>query len=222
MEGDQGFYCMMTGSSLIPELSELKPVNAVGRVYIKPYAACRHCHAPIDATLKIRSISAVKSEEIDSIQVRTHRYAVYLHDHVEIEGSASAKMSVPYSVAVSLITGRAGMHEFSDAYVSNTEVMRLARKVIMIADDELTALVPAKRAAIVEIKTLQGTVYSERVDLPKGEPENPVTEEELIKKFYDLAVFSGKTLDIVKEEARILVDTDIRILLTQAGVRIGY
>ena len=43
------------------------------------------------------------------------------------------------------------------------------------------------RPAVVEILTKDGHKFRERVDLPKGEPENPITDEEIEKKFADLA-----------------------------------
>lgn len=200
LEGEQGFFCMMTGNASL-SIGEIQPANTVERVYIKPYAACRHCHGPIEAVLTLREHGGFSLEDIESISITTHRYAVYLHDHVIIEGSASAKMSVPYSVAVALVTGRAGMQEFSDTSVTDPTILALTHKIHMHADEELTALVPGKRAAIVEIRTRQGDTFTARVDLPKGEPENPVSEQELIEKFCDLAVFSGKEQKKAKWEA---------------------
>jgi len=43
------------------------------------------------------------------------------------------------------------------------------------------------KSAIVEIVTKDGNKFLERVDLPKGEPESPLTDEEIRKKFTDLA-----------------------------------
>jgi 2-methylcitrate dehydratase PrpD len=66
--------------------------------------------------------------------------------------------------------------------------------------------VPKKRAAIVEI-IMGSDRYSERVDYPKGEPENPVSMDELEEKFYSLALFGHKT----KPEAKKIVETILNI-----------
>lgn len=206
-EGEQGFFNMMTGNTAL-NMRDIQALNAVERVYIKPYAACRHCHGPIEAALQLRAQHDFSMENIESVLIRTHRYAVYLHDHIDIEGSASGKMSVPYSVAVALMTGRAGMQEFSEASITNTDILALTRRVEMKAEEELTALVPGKRVAIVEIRTHQGEIYSARVDLPKGEPENPVTEQELIDKFYSLSMFAGKTREQAEQEVHQLLEQE--------------
>lgn len=207
LEGEQGFFNMMTGNAAL-KITDIQVLNAVERVYIKPYAACRHCHGPIEAALQLRAEGGFSAKDIESVLIRTHRYAVYLHDHVDIEGSASGKMSVPYSVAVALMTGRAGMQEFSEACVTNPDILSLTRRISMKAEEELTALVPGKRVAIVEIRTLQGKLFTARVDLPKGEPENPVTEQELIDKFCSLSMFAGKTQEQAEQEVHQILQQE--------------
>jgi len=54
-------------------------------------------------------------------------------------------------------------------------------------DEELDALHPARWPAVVEISTPSGQAYRERMDFPRGDPENPVTAEELVTKFHALA-----------------------------------
>ena len=122
----------------------------------------------------------------------THRWARHLHDHTEIESSSAAKMSIPYSVAVALVTGRAQLEEFEAPNLTNDATLRLARSVAVEEDVELTALVPHQRAAVVEIDTSDGRRLLSRVDLPKGEPETPLTADEFMDRFLALASYAGK------------------------------
>jgi len=101
-------------------------------------------------------------------------------------------MSIPYAVAVTLVTGHAGLAEFLEPAVSDPLMLALARKVEVIADEELSALVPGKRPAVVELEIADGSKYSWRVDLPRGEPEKPLSDGELETKFIFLAGFGGK------------------------------
>lgn len=166
---------------------------AITGVYTKPYAACRHCHAPIEATLQLRGGRGLTAADIKSIEVRTHKLGARLHDHNIIQGQTSARMSIPYSVGVALSTGRAGMEEFAEPYLSSAEILGLMSKVSVTVDPEMTAAVPRRRPAEVRLKTMSGECMKLRVDLPKGEPENPVSETELVEKFVSLATFAGKT-----------------------------
>ena len=133
--------------------------------------------------------------------METYKLAVEGHDHTQIEGVNSAKMSIPYSISVALCTGKAGMEEFSDERVRDSSVLSMAAKVHVFANDELSALCPQKRVAKVTVKT-SSHVFSETVVYPKGEPENPMMDEELKEKFMGLAAYGGLT----KESCHAVID----------------
>jgi len=193
--GKQGFLSVMADKADTLKLNKSATGHfAIENIYVKPYAACRHCHSAIDAVLKIRSEKALRNEEVKKIKVSTYKWAVGGHDHTNIKGVSSAKMSIPYSVAVAYITGKAGLNEFTQEQIGNPAVMSLTQKVLVKPNDALTALVPNKRAAIVEITAQDGTLYEARVDLPNGEPETPLTERELSNKFMSLAHFGGVSI----------------------------
>ena len=194
--GKRGFLKVMTNEPVLKYLTDFtdsKPM--IEGIYRKPYAACRHCHPSIEAAMHIRSKVGFNINEVESIQVDTYKLAVSGHDHTEIKGVNSAKMSIPYSLAVALCTGKAGLDEFSDKYISDKEILDITGKVSVADVDELTILCPQKRVAIVSVKTANG-VFTERVDYPKGEPENPLTQDELKDKFRRLAMYGG----LAKEE----------------------
>ncbi len=182
--GGRGFLKMMTGDENV----EMKPVLANGtyaimKTYTKPYASCRYTHPSVEAAIHIRNY--VNPCEVREIIVKTYSLAVSGHDHTDIPGSYSAKMSIPYATAAGLIFGRAGLREFTEETVKNPEILSLAKKVRVFADDELSAEFPGIQAAVVTVKTADRE-YSERVDFPKGEPENPLNDEEFKQRYVDL------------------------------------
>jgi 2-methylcitrate dehydratase PrpD len=205
LSGDAGFFSMMTGQVDSSHLERKKgEVLGIEKVYVKPYAACRFCHPAVEAALKIRCDHSVCPEDIKTVNVITHRWAVKNHDHTQIHGVSSAKMSIPYCVAVALVSGKAGMEEFTDERIRQAVIVSLTQKVRVCADEEMTALVPLKWAAIVKIETYNGICYSEKVDLPKGEPEVPLTDHEIEEKFDSLAAYGNKTGEERREIIRIV------------------
>jgi sugar phosphate isomerase/epimerase len=64
----------------------------------------------------------------------------------------------------------------------------MMRRVECFTDPWVDERYPLQWRAIVSIALKDGREYSVRVDRPKGEPENPVTWEELIAKFRGLEV----------------------------------
>ena len=188
--GGRGFFRMMTGREDV----ELKSVllngtYAVMKSYTKPYASCRYTHPAVEAAIRMRD--RVRPEEVAEIDIRTYDLAVTGHDHTEIPGSYSAKMSIPYATAAGLIYGRAGLREFSEEAVRGADILELTKKVRVSADEELSAAFPGIQAAVVTIRTKGGKAYTERVDFPKGEPENPLTEEEFRSRYDGLMEYAG-------------------------------
>ena len=189
--GKRGFLAVMTDKPKTEFMTDFsKGEFCIQSIYNKPYASCRHTHSAIESAMRIRCQDGFRLEELESICVRTYKLAVAGHDHTQIDGISSAKMSMPYSVAVALATGKAGLNEFSEEMVFNKNILDIASKVQIVADDELTALCPQCRAAIVEVKTKSG-FFSARTDYPKGEPENPLTQEEFNQKIEGLVSFAG-------------------------------
>ena len=188
--GGRGFFKMMTGKEDI----ELKPVllngtYAIMKSYTKPYASCRYTHPSVEAAIHLRD--KVRPDAISRIDIKTYGLAVSGHDHTDIPGSYSAKMSIPYATAAGLLYGKAGLQEFSEEAVRKEETLSLTRKIHVSEDDALSAAFPAKQTAVVSIRTADGAVYTERVDFPKGEPENPLTNEEFRVRYDGLMAYAG-------------------------------
>jgi len=194
LDGKRGLLDIMSAGQtdgLLPR--EPGQPLAIHRVYVKPYAACRHCHAPIEAALRLRETHGLQAEQVRSVRVVTHRWAVHLHDHTHIDGITAAKMSIPYSVAVALKTGAAGLDAFTFEQIRDPVTQALTQRVTVEDDDALTAQVPRVRPAIVEITTESGARYRQQIDLPKGEPETAMSPEEMQAKFLALAAYAGRS-----------------------------
>lgn len=215
--GGRGFFKMMTGKEDI----ELKPVllngtYAIEKSYTKPYASCRYTHPAVEAAIYLRE--KVKVEDIIEIRIKTYDLAVSGHDHTEIPGSYSAKMSIPYATAAGILYGKAGLQEFSEEAVKDQKILSLTKKVKVSSDSELSRIFPEKQAAIVTIITNDGEC-SKRVDFPKGEPENPLTENEFRERYDGLMGFAGvnKTVsstiyELVNNNENILVNELVKDL----------
>ena len=187
--GGRGFLWMMLGKESV----ELKPVllngtYAIMKSYTKPYASCRYTHPSVEAAVQLRT--EILLNEVEKINIRTYDLAVAGHNHTDIPGSYSAKMSIPYATAVGLIYGKAGMQEFSEETVKNPEVLALTKKCEVVEDENLSAEFPAVQTAIVTVKT-KNNEYVKRVDFPKGEPENPLTDCEFRERYNGLLEYAG-------------------------------
>lgn len=203
LDGETGFLKMMSSSYNEEILIGKRDYLYLEKIYQKPYASCRHTHPEIEACFTIRKTNGFSFDMVDHVKVTTYKGVIGKHDFKDIYGESSARMSIPYSVVIALATGKAGIAEFAEPYVSDNLILSLTQQVEVIPDEDLSKLVPDKRVAIVEVFMKDGSVLSEKVEYPKGEPENPLTQEENYAKFLSMTTHAGlpeeKAYKIFKE-----------------------
>lgn len=161
------------------------------KIYQKPYASCRHTHPEVEACLELRESPFFEFNDIHRIIVKTYKGVIGKHDGKEISGESSARMSIPYSIAVALKTGKVGIEEFSPSFISDSSIISLLDKIEIFEDEYFSAQVPEKRIASVLIIFKNGEKLKTQIDYPKGEPENPFSESELFIKFEMLTKYAG-------------------------------
>jgi 2-methylcitrate dehydratase len=66
--------------------------------------------------------------------------------------------------------------------ISDSAVLELAQKVRVSADPELTRTYPGVTASRVEIRLKGGRTLAKQVDIPRGDPRNPMTAEGVADK----------------------------------------
>lgn len=192
--GKRGFLTALTDTPKPEFLTDFSNDDyAIMGIYQKVHAACRHCHPAIDVTIDMRNDIDLKPEQINLIEVRTYKLAVGSHDHTEIMGISSAKLSTPYAVALAIVKGNCGYADYNEGNLEDKNIKMLTRKVTVIEDEELTEQSPSVRGARVTIYLRDGNVLEASCLYPKGEPENPLSQEELEDKFRGLAMYGGLT-----------------------------
>ncbi|SEW24133.1 2-methylcitrate dehydratase PrpD [Prevotella sp. khp7] len=194
--GKRGFLAALTDTPHSEYLTDFSTEDyAIKGIYQKVHAACRHCHPAIDATLDMRRDLRLQPEQIERIEVHTYKLAVGSHDHTDIRGISSAKLSTPYAVALAIVRGSAGYADYNENNLNDYWIKNLTQKVNVVEDENLTEQSPAVRGAKVAIYLKDGGVFEAPCLYPKGEPENPLTQEGLEEKFRGLAMYGGMTIE---------------------------
>lgn len=208
LDGDTGFLKMNSTAYDEDILIGKRDFLYLEKIYQKPYASCRHTHPEIEACFKIRQTEGFDVRNVESVEIITYKGVVGKHDFKDIHGESSARMSIPYSAVIALWTGKAGIAEFAEPFVSNPEILELTQKVDIIPDEELSRLVPDKRVAIVIVHMYNGDILTERVEFPKGEPENPLTSDENLAKFFSMTSYAGITTDKAQRMFQEIIHKD--------------
>ena len=178
-------------------------------VGFKPYAACRGIHSSLDVILTLRKTRGIKASDVAGVKVRGSRTHVKQLGKQAVETALDAQMSLPYSIAVALETGGAMLDQYTAEALRRPSVRELARRVTVTHEPS----VPDGAEPYVDVELKNGERLTERVEIARGDCENPLSESELVEKF---RVTAGQVFD-AERVARI--ERAVRDIEKSANVR---
>jgi len=136
------------------------------------------------------------------LRAGAHLIAEPLEEKYRPQSIVDAQFSMPFGAAVAVLYRKAGLREFHLSKIRLEEVKRMMRRVECVVEPDLERTFPKQWCATAEILTKDGERYFTKIEYPKGDPENPLTWEEMIDKFQDLSSGSltkGQRLKIVDQ-----------------------
>ncbi len=187
LEGEKGFF-----RATSQDFDENKCIADLGRVFhsernsIKYHASCGHTHSAIDAVLLATGGKSLTPSEVETVDLRIYQAAIDLLGNIDPKTPYLAKFNLPFCVATALRYGHVQAGNFTPASLEEEGLKELMKKVKFAADPDLTATYPRKWPARVTIMLKDGRKLDGANTYPKGDPENPLSERELIAKFKSL------------------------------------
>lgn len=187
LEGKKGFLKAMSDKIDTESLVEgLGSRFEICEAYFKLHASCRHTHPVIDALLEILREKRLDPNRIERIRIETYPIALQFCGHGLDERSlhpSDAKFSIPYSLALAAFNGGCGIDVFTQGELARPEVQRLAQRVEMATSKKWGSLYPEKRGATVSLE-IDGNMHQCDIGHARGDPENPISMDELYEKFH--------------------------------------
>jgi 2-methylcitrate dehydratase PrpD len=148
----------------------------------KPYPCCRATHAGIDCVLHLRNTLGIDSSEIDEIVCRTAPALPQLLPYHNPKTPYEAKFSMEYCLATALLRGKVTLDDFTHNGLEDPRIQALGSLLVLEHPDDWGAGA-VDLTTEVTITLRQGESLSHRVSIPRGEPGNPMQEQELMTKF---------------------------------------
>lgn len=184
LEGDAGFGAAMGGS---PDwrlaLADLGQVCNTASITFKRHACCGQTFSAVDAVLKLRPELLDALERIERIDVFTNQQTLAMTANAAPTDPLAARFSMAYVLASALHHGDVGMSAFEPERINDPAVRRLMPRIRMQVDAAIDASFPAKRSARIRIQLSDGRVLEHFQSHRKGDPEDPLSDEELEAKF---------------------------------------
>jgi 2-methylcitrate dehydratase PrpD len=157
---------------------------SIGETYLKAHGGCRGNHAPIDAAAAaMQGVDPARIARID-VKVDTVTYAAAIEPP---RNADQAQFSIAFSIAAMLVTGDATPGRYTDAMLADERVRALMANTSVSADSALDAGYPNRRPALVTVTLADGSVLRHGLDHARGEPENPMSRDDIVRKFDTVA-----------------------------------
>lgn len=190
IEGAHGFL-----RSYAPRPSPQRATQDLGKVYelmataVKPYPSCRYGHAGIDAAISLRAEHNLQPNEISAVVYGLSNAGMLLvgapaQKKADPQNIVDAQFSAPFVLSVALATGSMSWDSYTLLHDSN--IRSLLPKIRCEYDAEIEAEFPINMSGKLAIHA-RGQVLVKKVVVPRGEPGNFLSGEELLAKFTNLA-----------------------------------
>ena len=197
---------------------------------VKPYPSCRYGHAGIDAMLALRAEHGLRPEEVEDVTYGTSASGMILvgepaEKRANPQNVVDGQFSGPFVLASALATGAMGWDSYGGLF--DPTIRALLPKIRVANDADVQAEFPANMSGKVTVRA-RGQVFEKMVVVPKGEPDNFLTEAELRAKFAGLTDrVLGAERAAKLADAMLAIDTAaemgalIRLAAPQEAVRLA-
>jgi 2-methylcitrate dehydratase PrpD len=224
-ENPFGGFCKTMGGGaedlavLTRGLGEVWETSNIG---FKIYPSCGSTHSALDVARKLRADERFSAEDVEEVTVYASTHAV-LHvgwPYVP-NGITAAQMNLPFVMALMLLHGEVGFDQLSEEGIRNPETIEYAKRITMVADEEIDALGrPGRHGCRVVVKLKDGTTLDGSAAHRPGSPKDPVDARVIREKYEMLTreIYSPERVFKVADTVAGLEAIEVRSLTVNLGV----
>ena len=183
IEGERGFAPSFAGAFDRDRFLEGLGTEIPFTVEYKPYSCARPIHNAIDAMLELRA-SGLTPPQVDTVTVYRHPAWADYHRINRPRSFHEAQVSLPYSIAVALVEGKALPAQYLSVGNGDDVAMSISDRVRIEPQPGLLRGVSCR----LVVGTTSGRELETVVDYPSGSIQRPLDDAALTEKFKDLAV----------------------------------
>ncbi len=179
-------------------------------ISIKPHPSGSLTHPGMTEMQRLIKEHGIRAADVKRVRVGTNHNMPNALIHHRPTNELQAKFSMEFCMAILLLEGKAGLHEFTDEVVNRDDVKAMIEKVDFVIDDVAEKAGYDKMTTIIDIDLADGRRVSGRADFGKGSPSNPMSFAEVATKFHECASFAN--FDRAKADAIVEIVADLENL----------
>jgi 2-methylcitrate dehydratase PrpD len=193
LEAPRGFFNAAGGgydrAAIVGRLGRPWTIADPG-VSIKPHPSGSLTHPGMTEMLRLIQAHGIRAQDVVSVRVGTNSHMPNTLIHRRPTNELQAKFSMEYSMAILLVQGRAGLGEYTDEVVMRPDVQAMLKKIEFGVHPEAEAAGYHKMTTLIDIKLADGRTVSGRADFGKGSPSDPMSYDDVARKFRENLEFA--------------------------------
>jgi len=173
----------------------LKALDGLGEKYetlnlgVKPYPSCRYSHAAIDGLIEFKKELNFSLESLDDVEIGLSETALNIIGYPELDkrnpkSVVDGQFSMAFCAAVALKGDDLTWDDYK-THLGNSDTLSLCTSIKVNPDEDAEKHCPEYMSAKVKI-IVNGEKHEKFIKIPKGEPENFMSDDEFISKFTSL------------------------------------
>jgi len=183
---EEGYFNAFGDGAGTCALEDLGRRFSIGETYLKIHGGCRGNHAPIDAVQRIQSEHRFEADEVRSISIEVDS-VTHSADIATPASGKDAQFSIRFGIASALLNGDASIFRFTDDAAAAPRMRALMSRIDVRPNKAFDKTYPKQRGARADLVLADGRQMTAFVENARGEPECPVTADEIARKFELLA-----------------------------------
>jgi 2-methylcitrate dehydratase PrpD len=207
LEGEQGFYAAMCPDPMPERVTD--DTDGAWKIWetsFKPWPACRHAHAAIDAALELARRHRPKADEIAGVRILTYRDAQRFCDRVDPKDTLEAKFSLQHAVALVLSDGEPTLQGFEPEQIARADLSALRDRCRVEVVEQYDGPYPRHYGSGVEVMLASGATLAAGVPDALGDPENPLSDDRILSKAMLLMASAGVPAAVAARVAEAVLD----------------
>ncbi|MBW1802782.1 MAG: MmgE/PrpD family protein [Deltaproteobacteria bacterium] len=153
----------------------------------KPWPTCRWAQAGIESLLNIMQSEGLRVQDIEEVIFHAHeKITNYPYDNTNPANAEDAYWSVPWAFGNAALGYRIGPTWYNHERFKDDALKRFMQKVkIETLPEAVEAFIrePEKSVTLLEVKSGAGRLYTRKTEYCKGDPQAPMSHNEIIEKF---------------------------------------
>lgn len=176
-------------------LAGLDETFAIATMTFKNHGCCGHIFAALDAVHDLQVEHRFVPGDVEQIHIAGYSATKDVCDRPVVRTEQEARFSAQYCVGAMLVLGGVRLAAFAPERLVDPAIHALMPRISVSLAPDLAHAYPGKRAARVTITLRNGTVLERYQPTRRGDPDAPLSDDDLSAKFRELAgpVIGAKT-----------------------------